>query len=198
MQIETSTRIIVYIFLTIITILFINFYPIIFRSKENISTLKISDINFASATPTKIIIPKLGIETKVLPVGKTKEGALDVPNSLKNVGWYIGGVRPGERGNAVIDGHEVDELGFGAVFKNLYLLEPGDSIFVENENGDRLEFQVNQSLVYDFKNAPLEKIFGNASTSNLNLITCNGEFLRELKTKDKRLVVYTNLKNQKE
>lgn len=146
------------------------------------------------ATPTKIIIPKIGIDTKVLPVGRTFSGSMEVPNSLKNVGWYKYGVHPGEKGNAVIAGHEIDELGFGAIFKNLYLLKPGDEIVIETEGSGRIEFVVQNTEVYKYNDAPLEKIFGNSSNSNLNLITCEGTFISRLKTKDQRLIVFSTLK----
>lgn len=179
-----------------------NFFPVFFANtfvsenmheNENI-VKKAENKQINIATPTKIIIPKIGVETKVLPVGKTFSGNMEVPNSLKNVGWYKFGSKPGEEGNAVIAGHEVDELGFGAIFKNLHLLKPGDEIFVENVLGEKITFVVQNSEIYNYNNAPLQKIFGDSIKSNLNLITCEGNFISKLKTKDQRLVVFTSLK----
>jgi LPXTG-site transpeptidase (sortase) family protein len=146
-------------------------------------------------SPKKILIPKLGIDTKVVPVGKNNFNNLDVPNSLFSVGWYKNGPRPGEVGNAVIDGHEVDEFGLGVIFKNLYLLKPGDSIVVEGSNGENLEFIVSKVGIYKYTDAPLEEIFGPTDSRNLNLITCDGHFIPGLKTKNMRLVVYSTLKS---
>ncbi len=189
-----------YIILIYLFINLYNFYPVFFR-EQFVNDTKIENKNKSEinskiniATPTKIIIPKIGVETKVLPVGKTFSGNMEVPNSLKNVGWYKYGAKPGEIGNSVIAGHEIDELGFGAIFKNLYLLKPGDEILVENSLGEILTFIVQDSEIYKYNNAPLEKIFGNSETSNLNLITCEGTFISKLKTKDQRLIVFSKLK----
>jgi len=48
---------------------------------------------------------------------------MDVPKGLNNIGWFNLGPRPGENGNAVIDGHYgVWKNGKGAVFNNLHKL----------------------------------------------------------------------------
>lgn len=198
-------RLIGYFVVAFLAVNLYNFWPVIYS--RLLAQIFASDISVPEnlqavrpvmllnvATPTQLLIPSLGINTKVLPVGTTTTGNLDVPNSLKNLGWYKYGPRPGEYGNAVIDGHQVDELGFGAVFKNLYLLKPGDDIFVQTANGENLNFQVVRVEVYKYNQAPLQDIFGESDMQNLNLITCDGNWIGNLKIKDKRLVVYTTLK----
>jgi sortase (surface protein transpeptidase) len=75
-------------------------------------------------------------------------------------------------------------------FKNLFLLKPGDEILVETKDKDKIKFVVVEKEVYDYRTAPLEKIFGVTSTKNLNLITCSGDFIRSAQTKDKRVVIF--------
>lgn len=139
--------------------------------------------------PTRLRIPSLGIDTQVEQVGKTKDGAMDVPNSFWTVGWYKLGAKPGEIGNAVIDGH-LDNPKGPSIFWDLKKLVPGSRIFVSDNKGQELVFEVYDNADYPFDSAPLEKIFGTASNVQLNLITCGGVFDQKSHNYDRRLVVY--------
>src|SRR4051794_4191881 len=57
-----------------------------------------------SGSPVRLRIPALSLRTSIEPVG-LRAGALDVPTNVWNVGWFQLGPRPGDVGNAVIDGH---------------------------------------------------------------------------------------------
>lgn len=200
---ETKTlivRLAFYVLLAYGTVNLYNLLPLFYSipvPKVNINSENQKDsptIQVEIGQPTKLIIPKIGVDTKISPVGVTAYGTLDVPKSLFSVGWYKGGVKPGEVGSAVIDGHEVDAYGFGVIFKNLHLLNVGDSVFVSTKDGQVFEFEVKNIEKYNYTEAPIEKIFSDNSAKNLNLITCSGNFISDLNTKDERLVVYTTLK----
>lgn len=152
--------------------------------------IKISDLRYITSKPRRLIIPKIGIDTTILPVGTNQDGNMDVPKNLLNVGWYKDGVMPGNQGNSVIAGHEVDQFGLGVVFNHLHELSPGDKIFVISEKNEKIPFTVVKKEIYDYNKAPLDEIFGKSNDRNLNLITCNGDYKYSLGTKDKRLVVY--------
>jgi LPXTG-site transpeptidase (sortase) family protein len=150
--------------------------------------------SISKGNPIKLLIPKIGVSANIVTVGTTTSGNLDVPQNLVDVGWYKGGNRPGDFGNAVIDGHEVDELGFGAVFKKLHLLESGDEVIVLTDKNEKLIFNVLKKETYDYEDAPMKDIFGGSVSKNLNLITCAGDYIYKAKTKDKRLVIFTTEK----
>ena len=155
---------------------------------------QIGEMDFSSGVitvPNRLVIDKIGLDTLVVSVGQTRNGNMQVPDSLRKVGWYKYGPKPGEKGNAVIAGHEVNAFNMGAVFDKLDLLKEGDIIKVVSENNDELRFVVTKTAVYKYDEAPLNEIFGPASESNLNLITCQGSFLADLSTKDQRLVVFS-------
>ena len=57
--------------------------------------------------PARVRIPSLELDARVERLGVTKQGIMDVPSNVWDVGWLQTGVRPGGRGNAVIDGHHV-------------------------------------------------------------------------------------------
>jgi LPXTG-site transpeptidase (sortase) family protein len=147
--------------------------------------------------PTRLRISSIGVDTRVEKVGQTKEGAMDVPKNIWDVGWYELGTRPGEIGSAVIDGH-LDGVNGSAIFWNLNKLKPGQKIYVADETGKELTFEVTNTEIYPFDKAPLDKIFLESDDSRLNLITCNGTFDYRSLNYNNRLVVYSKLVKDRE
>ncbi len=145
-----------------------------------------------AVVPARLRIPNLGIDTQVEQVGVTKDGAMAVPNSFFTVGWYKLGAKPGEIGNAVVAGHYDNPKG-PSIFWDLKKLQPGNKIFISDNSGKELTFEVYNSEYYPYDNAPLEKIFGGAKDIQLNLITCGGVFDTKSRNYNERLVVYTRL-----
>ncbi len=139
--------------------------------------------------PEHLIIPSLKINTAIEEVGLSSSGELEVPKKSDNVGWYQLGPRPGEAGNAVIDGH-LDTSDSAAVFWNLKKLKPGDEIDVLDGQGKKTAFKVDQLQSYNLTQAPMDQIFGASDSANLNLITCDGTWNEAMHTYTKRLVVY--------
>ena len=141
--------------------------------------------------PTRLRIPALGIDTDIESVGLYK-GLMDVPTNIWNAAWLKTGARPGDAGNAVIDGHK-DSISTAAIFWNLDHLKAGDKIYVSDRYGWELTFEVSEVDSYDTDQAPLDRVFGSNTTDhNLNLITCDGVFDIHQHAYTKRLVVYTH------
>jgi sortase (surface protein transpeptidase) len=116
---------------------------------------------------------------------------MGTPRNPWNTAWYAPGPRPGQLGNAAIDGH-VDYHDVGeVVFWNLRRLAPGDEVLIVTDNGLTLRFVVRGSAMYTPSSAPVASIFGPAATPNLNLITCGGVFDPATRSYDQRLVVFT-------
>ncbi|AFS71558.1 class F sortase [Exiguobacterium antarcticum] len=142
--------------------------------------------------PKTLTIDKIDVKTNVEQVGLDKEGAMGTPKNEQQVGWYKFGPRPGDVGNAVIDGHTDTKTG-PAVFNRLDDLKKGDTIKIKDESGRTLVFRVKKLVEYGHLDAPLEKIFGASDQRNLNLITCIGVYDENEGTYDNRLVVFTEL-----
>lgn len=153
----------------------------------------------AKATPSRLLIPAIGINATVEEVGILTNGDfagdMETPTQSPwtNVGWYGAGPRPGERGSAVIDGHLDDNHGLPAVFWNLRKLHVSDEVRVVMSNGKKLTFRVTRIAYYPPKAAPLQDVFGNNGGIYLNLITCAGDWIPSQHQTTLRLVVYTAL-----
>ncbi len=147
----------------------------------------------APGSPVYLEIPTMGVVSRVENVGVDKENNMDVPKEAMNVGWFKPGTVPGAVGSAVMDGH-LNWYGVPqAVFFNLDKLTPGSRVYVRDDKGRDRAFVVTKQQVCTFDKCPLMDIFGPASNSRLNLITCAGTFDRSRQNYDKRMVVYTEL-----
>ena len=142
--------------------------------------------------PSKFYIPTLNINTNIQEVGITQKGNIATPRVFSDVGWYKYGTLPGDNGTAVIDGHVDNGLAFPAVFSNLNKIKIGDNIYIETKENKVLNFVVNDIKTYDY-NAGTQDIITESSTPRLVLITCTGNWIPNLRTHDKRLVITTVL-----
>ncbi len=141
---------------------------------------------------SKLVIPKLAINTNIQSVGLTSKGNMGIPDNYTDVGWFNRGAKPGEVGNAVMAGHLDTYWWTPGVFRNLHQLTAGDDIYV-NENGKTLHFRVTDKKIYDEHSTNLSEIFGKTDKRKLNLITCNGTWNSTVKRYNERLVVFSEL-----
>ncbi len=141
--------------------------------------------------PVRLVIPAINVNAAIEYVGVTPQGAMAVPACPTDTAWFDLGPRPGEKGSAVIAGHEGWKDGIWAVFDDLNKLRPGDKIYVEDQGGVTVTFVVNGSRIYD-QNGDASDIFNsNDGMAHLNLITCEGTWNADKKSYSNRLVVFT-------
>lgn len=155
----------------------------------------------SNASPTTyrpggyLIIPTIGVNASIEPVGVSSDGNLEVPTEKPwdGVGWYQYGPYPGDQGSAVIDGHLDRPGGSPAVFWKLRDLHIGDIVIVVKAGEKPLHFRVSNMKYYAPDNGPLKTIFENTTGIFLNLITCAGQWIPNQHQTTLRLVVYTVL-----
>jgi hypothetical protein len=128
-----------------------------------------------AALPVELIIPAIGVRTRLIRLGRTASGALQVPATTSVAGWYTGSPRPGELGAAVIAGH-VDSYAGPGVFFRLRLLRPGDLIFVRRADGSLAAFGVFAVRTQAKVRFPTAAVYGPVPAAELRLITCGGTF----------------------
>ena len=135
----------------------------------------------------RLVIPRIGVDAIIQPVGCDAAGAMAAPPSLSNVGWFNRGPLPGQPGDAVIDGH------YGlpsqpAVFRKLQLLRPGDEVEVIWADGHSLDFKVSGVQTVNADSHPAG-VFGRTGRPRLSLITCAGAWVQSQRTYSDRLIV---------
>lgn len=142
--------------------------------------------------PVRLCIPSVHLSTSIIPIHLSEDGQLQVPKSSEVAGLYVDGILPGENGNAIVAGH-VDNYTGPAIFYPLKHLKPGTFVFLFDQNNHYLKYKVLEVQSYYKQEAPLDKIFGDSTEKQLNLITCTGKYDRKKKEHEKRLIVYTRL-----
>lgn len=142
--------------------------------------------------PIRLKISRIDVDAVVKYVGITSQGAMDVPKSPVDVAWFNLGPRPGEMGSAVISGHYGWKNNMPAVFDDLYKLQKGDKLYIEDEKGVTATFVVRELRRYsDDEEAP--SVFRSSDgKAHLNLITCEGVWNKTKKSYSNRLVVFTD------
>lgn len=143
--------------------------------------------------PQRIKIPSIDVDATVESVGMDEKGRMDVPKDADNTAWFQLGFRPGQVGNAVIDGHYDKEDGSPAAFWDIPKLKTGDTIIVSDDKGNERTFSVTKIAKYPYDKFPLKEVFGESDTAKLNLITCQGEWNEKTKNYAERMVVYSEL-----
>ena len=127
------------------------------------------------ARPVSLSIPAIGVRTRLIRLGLTAQGTLQVPATTSVAGWYTDGPRPGQPGPAVIVGH-IDSTGGPGVFFRLRLLRPGDRVYVRRADGTLAVFGVYAEHSYPKDSFPTQRVYGPAPGPELRLITCGGTF----------------------
>jgi LPXTG-site transpeptidase (sortase) family protein len=142
-------------------------------------------------SPERLLVPAIGVNAPVEPLGLDSQGRMATPSRADNVGWYSPGAAPGDVGNAVIDGH-LDWTTGPAVFWKLGRLRRGDEMTVTRADGSQAKFVVQSTSVMPY-DASTDSLFTRAGPPSLTLITCSGTWDRQRGTYLQRLVVRASL-----
>ncbi|MZE56455.1 class F sortase [Streptomyces sp. SID5770] len=130
--------------------------------------------------PTTVAVPAITIEAPVIDLGLDAKGQLAAPpvDDPRVVGWYAKGPTPGERGTAVVVGHRDTRTG-PAVFLNLGVLNPGNTVRIARADGKVAVFTVDRVKTYAKDDFPDKEVYGATGRPELRLLTCGGAFDRK-------------------
>lgn len=146
-------------------------------------------IETAQPRPTAIRIPEIGVErSAVRAVGVESDGDYEVPG-VSEVGWYRFGSAPGQTGSTVMAAHVAYD-GRDGVFRWLDRIERGAVVTVELDDGSTVSYEVVGKATYVKTELPFDEIFSESGPDRLALITCGGEFDRELRSYESNVVAY--------
>ena len=125
--------------------------------------------------PVYLVVPAIGVRTRLIRLGTTRAGTLQVPATTSVAGWYTASARPGAIGPAVIAGH-VDSVSGEGIFFRLRLLRPGDKVFVKRADGSVAQFVITAVRRYVKTRFPTSAVYGPVPYAAIRLITCGGVF----------------------
>lgn len=130
-------------------------------------------------TVTRVAIPSIGVDSKVVEVAWDVEQQGDQQVAIWQVAKYAvgqhrGSANPGEGGNVVLAGHVG---GYGKVFKDLFYVKPGDQITLYS-NGQQYLYTVQARLLVTEEGVSAEQHATNAALiaptdrEIVTLVTC--------------------------
>lgn len=140
--------------------------------------------------PKMLTIAKLGIHATIESIGVTSSGAMDVPSSIWNAGWYIGSAQPGQPGAVFIDGHATSTR--GAIFGNLDTLVTGDQIEIERNDGKIIKYSVAKTTVVNREDVDMSEALKpyDDQKNGLTIMSCVGQWIAAENTMENRVLVY--------
>lgn len=160
-------------------------------------------------TPEEIYFTSFEQVCEIQPVGKidpkTKEevapeepGAMGTVDSNVIAAWYKYGPAPGDKGNAIINGHK-SWKGEKGVFYNLKDMQVNDQVVVKMSDGSFLYWYVEDVEVYNRDEVPVDVMYPNwGEEPMLTLISCTGSWDAIAGTSSKRSVVTLRLHKTEE
>ncbi len=156
------------------------------ESKENAKNYKWRG---RSDEPKKIRIPEIGVDAFIQKAGVDQNNEIAVPDNIHLAGWFANSQKPGQNGLSIIDGHVGSSTSHG-IFSELSNISKGDMFEIELGNGSIMSYKVisviqvpeSKSEAHLFSQNPEVK-------SQVNLITCGGEFDKSSERYEDRVIV---------
>jgi hypothetical protein len=162
------------------------------KRKPAVGSYKYSPGYKEVADPVRIRIAAARVDAPIKTLGLDKDGAIQVPGTNEDTGWFTGSVRPGAPGPAVILGH-VDGEKKPAVFFHLHKLRPGDKIVIDRADGSTVTFLVNKLQQTPKTRFPTDDVYAPTLQGSLRLVTCGGTFDSSIGHYRDNVIVFADL-----
>jgi LPXTG-site transpeptidase (sortase) family protein len=144
--------------------------------------------------PSYISLPTIGARGFIQKVGVDQYGQMAAPTNVHLAGWYVNSLLPGQAGLSIIDGHIDGYTHNQGLFGQLNKLQPGDVFTITLGNGSHRSYTVKNIQLVDAANVPSVLFAHDPSiASQLNLITCGGDYDGVSHTYDKRTIIISTL-----
>lgn len=147
----------------------------------------------AVARPVSLEIPAIGAKSRLIGLGLTSTGDLQVPPTAAVAGWYTASPRPGSTGAAVIAGH-IDSASGPGIFFRLRLMRTGELIYIRRADGSLAVFTVTAVRSYLKSDFPTSAVYGAVPDAQLRLITCGGTFDQSTRHYLSNVIVFATLR----
>jgi LPXTG-site transpeptidase (sortase) family protein len=130
----------------------------------------------AAAAPTRVAVPRLGIDMTVEPQGVLPDGQMALPASPEVAGWYRFGSAPDDpAGATVLAAHLDSRTGIGP-FVRLGSAKAGDTVEVWT-GGQQHAYRVTEVYRVDKTQVDGDGLFSVTGSPRLHLVTCTGAYI---------------------
>lgn len=144
--------------------------------------------------PRYLLIPKLGVDARVISVGLDALGALKTPANIYDTAWFNQSALPGQVGSMLIDGHVSSWTAHG-VFHDLKKLLAGDVMKIQRGDDTVFNYEVVKVQLYNADNVDMvaAMVSIDPSKPGLNLISCAGDVISGTNDFNQRIIVFAVL-----
>lgn len=143
--------------------------------------------------PTIIYFDDHKQQCPIIVVGIGEGGGMDSPLNATEAGWFYYGASPGDKGTAIINGHQrfSGQIGTFSILKSS---KPGERIIIEFDSGVLRYFEIERVETYEAKDIPEEYLrTGTDTETRLILITCLGDYGSDGYSKSRVLAICNEL-----
>lgn len=142
-----------------------------------------------SVFPAKLASRDLGISLPVKAVGVTKDGAMEVPDTVQEVGWYRFSSNSSSRVGTIVLASHVDtrKEGLGQ-FVQLHDAKKGQKVTLVDGSGRKSEYRIAEVAWQDKTKVDWDRVFDRAGSPRLVMITCGGAYDQDDGYRDNVLV----------
>ena len=140
-----------------------------------------------TSVPVRMRIPALSLDYEVQGTGADERGTMQIVPSLEVISWFRLSSIPGNRGNAILGGHNTWSGVRSRIF-SLDELEIGDEMIIDYADGTSVTFRLESVFVYLLRTAPADLIMDVRGDARVTLITCKWPFNTVTGTSDNRIV----------
>ena len=137
--------------------------------------------------PVAVRLPRIGVDSPLVPLAVDASGALVPPEDTATAGWFTQGTLPGAVGPAVIAGH-VDSYRGPGVFFRLREVTPGEVVLVDRATGRRCRSPSPGWTATPRRRSRPTGLRAH-ERAELRLITCGGAFDRSERSYEDNVVV---------
>lgn len=139
--------------------------------------LLISSTKMAVDEPSVIRIPRLGIESSVVRVGKSFNGEPIAPTNIYDIGWFESSGKPSGMRAVVLTGHAIGPTKPG-IFSVLPDIAVGDEITAELGDGSLLSYRVERVQSYSLGELDMAAALESADPTKqaLNLMVARSKY----------------------
>jgi len=135
----------------------------------------------AAPAPVRVVVPDLGLDMPVDPVGVEDDGTMQIPGDAGRAGWYRYGPAPADPAGATVVAAHVDSWTTGVgPFSRLRDVAPGARVEVTTSDGVVHAYVVRDVAQVPKQDAPVAQWFDRTGAPRLVLVTCGGAFDREV------------------
>lgn len=129
------------------------------------------------AAPARFRSPTIGVDLPVVAVGIADDGQMELPGTVREVGWYSYGPRPGDPAGTTVLAAHVDTRADGlGPFVRLGDLRRDDDLTVTDARGRDRRYVVTAVADVEKADLAMDQLFRRDGEPELKVITCGGPF----------------------